>query len=134
MRSFVACVLATLLAVTTPVGTGHGMHQDDLLHPIFPHLHLVNGHVVVDDDGGESATASVGAARVQEPSRPPAGPALGSGTGADGAGLGTATSPTVPQFALLPLLTQVGRLDMSRVAPPSDFLKLPEDPPPQPSA
>jgi hypothetical protein len=133
MRSFVACVLAALLAVTTPVGTGHGVHQDDLLHPIFPHLHLVNGRVVIDGDG-ESATASVGATRVQAPSQPPAGPALGSGTGADAASLGMAISPTVPQFALLPLLTQLGRLDLSRVAPPSDFLKLPEDPPPQASA
>lgn len=134
MRSFVACVLAALLAVTTPVGTGHGVHQDDLLHPIFPHLHLVNGHIVSDDAGAESSTRSMGATRVQEPTQPPAGPALGSGTGADGASLGTAISPTVPQFALLPLLTQLGRLDLSRVVPPSDFLELPEDPPPQTSA
>lgn len=130
MRSFVVCVLVTLMALTTPIGTGRGVHQADVLHPIFPHRHLLHGHIASDDDdSAQSATSSV-----QVTSRPPAGPALGAASGADAASMGTAISPTVPQFGLLPLSRQLGRLVPFRLAPPRNFLVLPEDPPPQPAA
>ena len=42
----IAFVLMLLLAATTPVGTGTGLHQFDLLHPLFSHVHVVNGRVM----------------------------------------------------------------------------------------
>ena len=92
MRSFLGSVLATLLVLTTPVGAGQGVHQGDLLHPLLPHLHFVNGRLVLHDAGGATET------RVQT------GPALGAGAFGDAAGLGTAISPTVPRpVVLLPI-------------------------------
>ena len=38
MRPLLACVLSGLLIVTTPIGTGHGVHQAELLHLALPHL------------------------------------------------------------------------------------------------
>jgi hypothetical protein len=45
----IALLLAVLLVGTTPVGTGVGIHQFDLVHPLFAHVHLVNGRVVTHD-------------------------------------------------------------------------------------
>ena len=45
-RMVLILVLGGLLVVTTPVGTGQGIHQSELLHPLLPHLHLVAGRLV----------------------------------------------------------------------------------------
>ena len=45
----IAFVLAVLLASTTPTGTGSGVHQFDLLHPLFSHVHLINGRIVTHE-------------------------------------------------------------------------------------
>src|SRR5579864_7654760 len=45
----IAFILGLLLATTTPVGTGAGLHQFDLLHPLFSHVHLVNGRIVTHE-------------------------------------------------------------------------------------
>src|SRR5438045_6357708 len=45
----IAFVLVLLLASTTPVGTGSGAHQFDLLHPLFSHVHVVDGRVVTHE-------------------------------------------------------------------------------------
>ena len=68
-----AFLLAVLLVSTTPVGTGAGVHQLDLLHPLFSHVHIhvVNGRVVAHDQLAEEG--------VQVQSRSPDGPALSSG-------------------------------------------------------
>ena len=134
MRSFLACVLAALLTVTTPVGTGQGVHQSDLLHPVLPHLHFVDGHLVSGQDSAPPRVASVADTRAEAPTQQSNGPALGSGAGADAASLGMAISPTLPKYALLLLPSHLGRLDPSRVSPPSEFLDTPDDPPPQPPA
>src|SRR5438309_6662417 len=46
MRSFVHILLGYLLALlvvgTSPVGTGRGVHQDQLLDALVPHVHFVN--------------------------------------------------------------------------------------------
>ena len=42
----IAFVLAVLLIGTTPIGTGVGAHQFDLVHPLFTHVHIVNGRVL----------------------------------------------------------------------------------------
>lgn len=46
----VGFVLALLLASTTPMGTGAGTHQFDLLHPLFSHVHFVNGQLVTHEE------------------------------------------------------------------------------------
>jgi hypothetical protein len=80
--------MVVMLAVTTPVGTDDAEHRDLLLHPIFPHLHIENGHLVI-----HAAHASRAAQTL--PARKP-GPALGAATGADGVSLGLALTPPVP--------------------------------------
>jgi len=121
MRSFLGSVLATLLVLTTPVGAGQGVHQGDLLHPLLPHLHFVNGRLVLHDAGGATET------RVQT------GPALGAGAFGDAAGLGTAISPTVPRPVVLLPIYSLARLGASRTVLPREFLETPPDPPPQPA-
>jgi hypothetical protein len=121
MRSLLGCVLAMLLIATTPVGTGQGVHQGDLLHPVLPHLHFVDGHFV------SHAAAEIGGA----PTSPQPGPAFGAGSGADAASLGLAISPTVPrQLFILPTHT-LAPLGVVRIAVPREFLETPPDPPPQ---
>jgi hypothetical protein len=94
----VTYILTAMLVMTTPVGTGEGVHEDQILHPILPHVHTLNGQIISHDQADAiAATAS----RPPLPSSP-TGTALGAGTGADAAGLGIALQPTVPQATLLP--------------------------------
>jgi hypothetical protein len=134
MRSFFACVLATLLVVTTPVGTGQGVHQDDLLHPVLPHLHFVGGHLVPSEGGLRVATSSAEVPRTDAPRQPDARPALGAGAGADATSLGIAISPTLPKSTLVLPSRLLSRLGVSRIVLPSEFLDTPDDPPPQSAA
>lgn len=83
-----AFLLAVLLVSTTPVGTGAGTHQFDLLHPLFAHVHLVNGKVLTHEQM-EQPTAP-------EPSRPTAGPSLGAGAAAGSVDAGVGLSPVIP--------------------------------------
>ena len=68
-----AFLLALLLVSTTPVGTGTGLHELDLLHPLFNHVHLVNGRILTH--------AQLAASGVPVPAAPTNGPALGAGGG-----------------------------------------------------
>jgi hypothetical protein len=117
-------VLAALLVVTTPVGTGQGVHQSELLHPLLPHLHLVGGRLVTHDQLAADQ-ASAHAAPLS-----PAGPALGAGSAADAAGLGLAISPTVPDASVAFALSSVARLNRSAATLPTEFRDPPQDPPP----
>src|SRR5262249_11278018 len=86
----IAFVLAILLASTTPTGTGAGVHQFDLLHPLFSHVHLINGRIVTHEQMlqfADSAPAPIAA---------PGTTALGAGQGAGAADGGLGVSPTVP--------------------------------------
>lgn len=85
----IAFVLTVLLASTTPVGTGSGTHQFDLLHPLFTHVHLVNGRLLTHEQAEQQSTSA-------EPSRPMAGPALGAGAAGSAADAGAGLSPVVP--------------------------------------
>ena len=127
MRSVLACVLSVLLVATTPIGTGQGVHQGELLHLTLPHLHFVGGHLVTHDEA-EQAAASAYDGRPREPR---AGPALGAGSGADGAGLSLAMTPTVPKYALLLPSQAFSWLHAGRSVPPLGILETSPDPPPQ---
>src|SRR5258707_983436 len=78
-------VLVLLLIGTTPTGTGVGLHQFDLIHPLFAHVHIVNGHVLTHDQVQQGVTT---------PS--PSGPALGAGSGANQSSIGLGVSPILP--------------------------------------
>src|SRR5579864_7499576 len=73
----IAFMLAVLLASTTPVGTGAGTHQFDLLHPLFAHLHLVDGRWLTHEQLAQRVTP------VETRTSP--GPALGAGNSAGSA-------------------------------------------------
>ena len=124
MRSFLGSVLATLLVVTTPVGVGQGVHQGDLLHPAFPHLHYVNDKLV----SHESASLANVANATRNVHK---GPAVGAGAGADAAGPGVALSPTVPRPTVMLPGDNARRLGVARTVPPREYLATPLDPPPQ---
>jgi hypothetical protein len=120
MRSLVAQVLvpvlATLLVLTTPVGTGEGVHQSELLHPVFPHTHLIDGRIVFN----EQIAAAPAAAAAKGVSQPPRGPALGAGGGADTAGFGLALGPVLPMVALSIAAEPRGSLFVADSFPPTD--------------
>ena len=72
--TLLAFLLLFLLAVTTPTGTGDGVHNSLLLHPLFAHTHLINGRIVTHQSA-ESASA-VSTTSTQD------GPAIGAEAGA----------------------------------------------------
>ena len=112
----VAFVLAVLLGSTTPVGTGAGVHEFDLLHPLFEHVHLVNGRILTHEQMSR-----------ESPLQPVRGVALGSGGGSgDDGGLGV--SPTIPlqSSLVVPVTGGVGEV-LEPLAPRGR-----EDPPPDP--
>ena len=116
----IAFVLGILLSTTTPVGTGAGVHQFDLLHPLFSHVHLVNGRIVTHEQLARETTA--------QPVSP--GVNLGSGTGSNATDGGSGVSPTVPTVDML----AGGLLPSERVLleprPLRGRLDAPPDPPP----
>jgi hypothetical protein len=75
-------VLAALLVLTTPVGTGQGVHGNELLHPVLPHVHLIHGQIMTEEQLA-AARASAQLDGLTSQSAP--GPALGGGSGAYGA-------------------------------------------------
>ena len=121
-------VLAFLLIGTTPTGTGAGLHQFDLIHPLFAHVHIVNGHVLTHDQVQQAA--QLDATTTTSP-----GPALGAGSGANQTSIGLGISPVLP----LPVTGLVSELRLPRVAvsvwpPAGRLLDTPPDPPPTSAA
>jgi hypothetical protein len=127
LGQFLVPVLATLLVVTTPIGTGQGIHASQLLHPIFAHLHVIHGRIVSDEQLA-AARASAVADRVIADAQ--AGPALDTGNGADAPGVGIAVGPTLPLLVMRIVTGPDGRLPGSVSRVPEEFLDAPEDPPP----
>jgi hypothetical protein len=124
-------LLAALLLLSTPAGTGQGPHANVLLHPVLPHVHLLDGRMVTD----EQLVAAMSARRadaLQLP--PPGGTALGGGGGADAAGLGLALGPTLPDAVLSLAALAVSNLAPTEAAAPTEFRDAPQDPPPDPRA
>jgi hypothetical protein len=117
-----AFVLAMLLASTTPVGTGAGAHQFDLLHPLFSHVHLVNGHILTHEQLMQRQAASDVVYT--------AGPSLGSGGNTASIEAGLGPTPTVPNDLLRLIAAQsVGSL-IVEVRTPIGNLEAPPKPPP----
>ena len=117
----IAFVLVLLLAATTPVGTGAGVHQFDMLHPLFSHVHVVNGRVVSHEQMAFEALGMT---------TPAPGVAVGSGGGAGTDDLGVGVSPTLPLAA--PLLVWISRASWEPIelVPPASRNEPPPDPPP----
>ncbi len=115
----VSPLLALLLMVLTPVGTGQGAHRDQFLDPLFPHVHFVDGSTLL-------LRASP---HVVEYSGQ--GPALGAGAGAVTASLSIGLTPPTPDW---PMLKAVGisirRLVPLTTRPAGALADPPPDPPP----
>jgi hypothetical protein len=117
-------VLALLLIGTTPTGTGAGIHQFDLVHPLFAHVHIVNGYVVTHDQMQQGGAS---------PSRTSPGPALGSGAADGSTALGI--SPILPTQAL-GLISELGqpRVTLTLRLPAGRLQDRPPHPPPTSAA
>jgi hypothetical protein len=124
-------VLSGLLILTTPIGTGHGVHQGELLHLVLPHLHFVGGHLVTHEEAEQAEAQAATTAHEARSPQPQAGPALGAGSGAAAASLGLAITPTLPKSAVVLPSHALGRLHVRRSVPPRGILDSPPDPPPQ---
>jgi hypothetical protein len=112
-------VLALLLMVLTPLGTGSGAHRDQLLDPLFPHVHVA----------GPLAPGLVDRSRyvVAEPGSQ--GTAIGAGAGAAFAALSVGLTPPLPNVGGLPPIDDsIWRPDTLRSRPAGT----PGDPPPDP--
>jgi hypothetical protein len=121
----IAFVLALLLICTTPVGTGAGIHQFDLVHPLFSHVHIVNGRALTHEQMQQPTAASTSA-----PSTRPAF-SVGSGLNLLDGGLGL--SPTAVPLEPLSLVHVWPEVPMSAdVRLPSGRRDSPPDPPPDP--
>jgi hypothetical protein len=123
---FVVFTLALLLVSTTPMGTGTGVHQLDLVHPLFAHVHLVNGRVLTHEQ----------IARGQATTSPPlakayaAGPAFGAGAPAALGDIGLGVGPALPfqSASLLTVFFRRGIVPDARL--PVSHSEAPPDPPP----
>jgi hypothetical protein len=119
-------LLALLLIGTTPMGTGGSLHQFDLVHPLFSHLHVVNGRVLTHEQMQRGDTAA-------QPMS--AGPAVAAATASNAAegDLGAVSADQPIQSLAGPLMWTAGYTDwLGR--PPLDRREAPPDPPPTFSA
>jgi hypothetical protein len=115
-------VLALLLVSTTPVGTGAGTHQFDLLHPLFSHVHIVNGRVFTHEEMAQQAP-------VPRPQTAP-GPTFGAGTGASSDAGGPGLSPTLPQLTIAAVSVMPAGWPPTDLPLPTGRDEAPPDPPP----
>jgi hypothetical protein len=119
-------LLALLLIGTTPTGTGAGVHQFDLVHPLFSHVHVVNGRVLTHEQmrRGDPAGPSTSA-----------GPAVGAANGSNAADvdLGVNSSDR-PIESLVGALSWAARRTAWHEGLPLDRREAPPDPPPTSSA
>lgn len=112
--------LTVLLASTTPVGTGAGVHQFDLLHPLFSHMHLVNGRLMTHEQI---------AAAIEAQPAPPPGVSLGTaGVASDEGGMGV--SPTLPLQTPLIVWDAARRWEVVDFDLPASREEAPPKPPP----
>jgi hypothetical protein len=121
----VAFVLAMLLVSTTPVGTGGGVHQFSLVHPLFSHLHLYAGQILTHEQLEQAVAATGGEARPG-----PAGPALGAGSPGVTLDAGLALSPILPMPPAAAVVGARARSYDSDDDVPGGRVEAPPDPPP----
>jgi len=120
--SFIGFPLLMLLALTTPVGTGQGVHRTLALHPLFSHTHVVDGQVLTHHqiDASESASSAMA----------DGGASIGAAAGASAAGHVVAVSPIVP-FQDWRLAPDTGlRRGLADAVRPFGRVEAPPDPPP----
>lgn len=60
LRLGISPVLVFLLMVLTPIGTGQGVHRDQLMDPVFPHLHFLGNGGRAAGRGSRSTAAPCG--------------------------------------------------------------------------
>jgi len=131
LAAWLAPLLTMMLVLTTPIGTGSGVHENELLHPVFGHVHLIDGRIVSDQ---QLAAALKAAALRRAPDGFRQGPALGAGTGADTDGFGLGLVPSLPVASLALPASVEARLLIAATIVPREFRDPPEDPPPNLSA
>ena len=121
LTALLGYVLALLLMGTSPVGTGQGAHQNQLLDALVPHVHLPSaGPVANQPTASPVAPEAYGHA-----------PAFGAGAGAATSALGLALVPALPTRALaLTTLSERRVLAISDDALPPQQTEAPPDPPP----
>jgi hypothetical protein len=124
---FFVPLMATLLVMTTPMGTGQGVHENELLHPVWAHVHLVNGQIVSD---AQLAAGRAAATAERLRSRPSGGQALGAGSGAGALESGVGLGPTLPILGLALPGALERRLRVFESDSPTEFRDPPQDPPP----
>jgi hypothetical protein len=113
--------MSLLLAGTTPVGTGHGAHQNQLLDALIPHVHFIDGQLI---EPGARAPITLAEDR-------PGSPALGGGAGASAASTGISLLRPPPAVRmLLPPITELRKLIAAEPAAPTGRTEAPPDPPP----
>jgi hypothetical protein len=119
-------LLALLLVGTTPMGTGTGIHQFDLVHPLFSHVHVVNGRVLTHEQLQRRESS---APRVSP------GPTLGAASGSNAADvdLGVVSTDQPIQTLGWFMMWDTRRTEwLDRL--PLDRREAPPDPPPTSSA
>jgi hypothetical protein len=114
-------VLALLLLGTSPVGTGQGVHQNQLLDALVPHVHLpAAAQVVNQPTASPAASETYGHA-----------PAFGAGAGAATSASGLALVPVLPTRALaLTTFSERRVVAIGDDALPPEQTEAPPDPPP----
>jgi hypothetical protein len=118
--TFVVLLLPILLVVTTPTGTGAGVHLGQLVQPLFAHVHLVNGRIILHEGGQAEPTTT----------ERPAGVAFGAAAGASVASDGLSLIPTLP-FQVLAMPVEVGQAAwFEAMSVPAGVAEAPPDPPP----
>jgi hypothetical protein len=110
-------VVSLLLASTSPVGAGQGVHQFQLVDELLPHLHLVNGQRV-----------AIGAAQPDTTSTTDR-PAIGAGAGAS-ATLFAGVLLTPVAVPLTVYRARGERLSAEDKSLPAGRAEAPPDPPP----
>jgi len=112
-------VLAFLLMGTSPVGMGQGVHQNQLLDALVPHVHLDAGQVVPPSASPPPSEAYGH------------GPALGAGAGAAASALGLGLIPALPtRVVALTTASERWLVSIEDDARPPEQAEAPPDPPP----
>lgn len=123
LSNVVSPLLVLLLVVLTPVGTGQGAHRDQLLDPLFPHIHLAGGLTTPQSLAMQAAQRIFNADQQ--------GPEVGAGAGAAAAALSPGLTPPMPARLSLVLSGAFAWAVLPLDAlPPSAFAEPPPDPPP----
>ena len=117
--SFLAFVLGALLFTTTPIGTGQGVHQGELLHPLFGHVHYVAGRLVTHETQPAVPLAPYSSA-----------PAVAAGAASADGGLGLAIGPLLPSGGIGVSPESVGFVLPRGANLAAQFQDAPADPPP----